>query len=102
LAPRSFRPAKIQNFESDSQRAEYSDFPQKVPFDRQRYKILKAIHNPVSVLLHIEGVPFDRQRYKILKAIHNTPRAKGCQMLVPFDRQRYKILKAIHNKKREK
>jgi len=41
----SFRPAKIQNFESDSQQQEKDIIGQIVPFDRQRYKILKAIHN---------------------------------------------------------
>jgi len=67
----SFRPAKIQNFESDSQLIPNSTVTYRVPFDRQRYKILKAIHNWIPNYNVTRIVPFDRQRYKILKAIHN-------------------------------
>ena len=70
----SFRPAKIQNFESDSQPLGRVGVFFPVPFDRQRYKILKAIHNDRHSDVQFHHVPFDRQRYKILKAIHNSIR----------------------------
>ena len=102
-----FQTTNIQTFESNSQPTSPLSLQALRCFRLQRYKILKAIHNSISLIIiyfvlfqttkiqtfesnsqldgvkyHLKKSCFRLRKYKLLKAIHNCPSsAKNIQML---------------------
>ena len=91
-----FKHAKIQNFESDSQREGYRHHQHQGFLSMQKYKILKAIHNRAARFPTISAF---FKHAKIQNFESDSQPGKNSRYLSSsfLSMQKYKILKAIHN-----
>ena len=91
-----FQTTKIQTFESNSQQS--FDFYNKGfgCFRLQRYKLLKAIHNP-PVVFHVALQLFQTTKIQTFESNSQRLLLSGIVTVCCFRLQRYKLLKAIHN-----
>ena len=91
-----FQTTKIQTFESNSQPGSVEQYPSLRCFRLQRYKLLKAIHNPKRLVKNFKWVVSDYKDTNFWKQF-TTQKPIETKYCCCFRLQRYKLLKAIHN-----